>query len=533
MAIAKISSGSPRRSIGFARSLPDAPAVELFKDRGYDCYLLTDQSAAQAGTLEKTDSIVLSYRKEKPSELGDLRRFAYVLNYDCRIYLRYESDLATKKKVIKTIDLLKLPVDGLQQAEMANFSSDWFDPYAPPFGPYLHVRTADDDWTKLANLIVANPAGHPPNPSLTIKPKSVVKKLLSAESVLLLRRAFADCSSVELFQKTDGLSGVLAFEVFAHIRDKVSGAKSPYRCFIKLGPRLKVAREYDKYRTIAMEKVPFHLGPRLRLDRCMLGQSQGIITCDFVAGAEPIRDCVKAGRGIHALGNLFNQTLIAWRRDAEPEQQSLNKLLVNYLADREEVPKHRKKRIKDFGAKRSLAELIQRIQKSPLGQRVLIGTIHGDLHATNVLVRMGDAIIIDLENIATAKPLLLDAASLEAGLFIDGFVGDKRTGRSVLKSVLPYYTRDALTKDDHFCDPADKSVWFIDSIRQIRMQSKQMELGEFQYAWTLVAVFLRKSLNKENLDKITKPAEGLTREDVRALAYVLAEKMIMTLSNSA
>lgn len=530
MAILKISSGPLRRSIGFTRSLPESSILQMFGERGYECYLLTEQTAVEQGKLEATDSIVMHYHKEKPSELGDLGKYAFALNYDCRIYMRYHLDLAAKEKVISTVNNLQLPIHGYEPADLHKFSREWFDPYVTPYGPYVHIRSINDDWPIIANLIAANPAGTAPNPTLIIKLTSSARKLLSEERILLLKRAFRDCSSIELSQKTDGLSGVLAFEVFAHLSEKVGGANSPYRCFIKLGPRIKVAREYDKYRTIAMEKVPFHLGPRLRLDRCMLGQSQGIITCDFVAGAETLRDCVKAGRGIHALGNLFNQTLIAWRRDAEGEQQSLNKLLVDYLADRK-VPKHRKKRIEWFGARRSLAELIHDITAASSGTQVLIGTIHGDLHATNVLVRMGDAIIIDLENIATAKPLLLDAASLEAGLFIDGFVGDERTGRSVLKSVLPYYTKEALTKDDHFCDPSNKSAWFIDSIRQIRMQSKQMELGDHQYAWTLAAVFLRKSLNKDNLDKIAKPGKGLTREDVRALAYILAEKMIMNLSN--
>ena len=58
---------------------------------------------------------------------------------------------------------------------------------------------------------------------------------------------------------------------------------------------------------------------------------------------------------------------------------------------------------------------------------VRVGVVHGDLHALNVLVRGGDAIVIDFEKLEIQLPLLLDLASLEAGLFVDGFIGDRRT----------------------------------------------------------------------------------------------------------
>ena len=67
---------------------------------------------------------------------------------------------------------------------------------------------------------------------------------------------------------------------------------------------------------------------------------------------------------------------------------------------------------------------------------------------------MNDAIIIDLERVAAGQPLLLDAASLEGGLFIDGFVGDRRPAGEVLESILPLYTATALEQDDHYCNPA-------------------------------------------------------------------------------
>jgi len=98
-------------------------------------------------------------------------------------------------------------------------------------------------------------------------------------------------------------------------------------------------------------------------------------------------------------------------------------------------PPNREPLIRTYGSIKTLEELKALIAQAPSSRPVLVGVIHGDLHATNVLVRMNDAVIIDLERIAIGKPLVLDAASLEGGLFIDGFVGDRRSAEEVLESI--------------------------------------------------------------------------------------------------
>jgi Phosphotransferase enzyme family len=212
--------------------------------------------------------------------------------------------------------------------------------------------------------------------------------------------------------------------------------------------------------------VPFHLGPRLRADRCVLDKSQGLITCDYVVGAETLRDGIRDGRGVHVIGNLPDPYLMAPRRHRE--QRPLQEFLLEHLHERGAIPRHRERLIRGYGAIKTLEELKAQIAQASPSRPVLVGTIHGDLHATNVLVRMNDAVIIDLERIAAGQPLLLDAASLEGGLFVDGFVGDRRSAKEVLASILPLYTTAALKQDDHYCDPASGSAWFVDSVRQAR-----------------------------------------------------------------
>jgi hypothetical protein len=131
-------------------------------------------------------------------------------------------------------------------------------------------------------------------------------------------------------------------------------------------------------------------------------------------------------------------------------------------------------------------------------------------------------------------PLLYDAASLEGGLFIDGFINDRRDGSELLASLDSLYTASAFTRGDHFCLPHEGSAWFTDSVRQIRMQAMQMELAPKQYGLVLAAVLLKKACNPNDFRDLERDgvlnATPLTREAVRALAYVLAERILVALT---
>ena len=164
----------------------------------------------------------------------------------------------------------------------------------------------------------------------------------------------------------------------------------------------------------------------------------------------------------------------------------------------------------------------------------MVGVIHGDLHALNVLVRGGDAIVIDFEKVDNDLPLLIDLASLEAGLFVEGFVDDTRTGEDILNSVGSLYEGDALVDFDFIpCDPSSRSAWFFDCVRQIRMQARQIELANGQYALTVAVELAKKACNETVFNCQTEiESQKLTREELRATAYILSEGILVKLSNS-
>jgi hypothetical protein len=534
MSIPQFCAGPLRSLVGFVDAVP-AEAVPAFERRGFKCVVIDVSPSSGQADLSAMDCVILS--PDAPNSAGiraQIEPFGGLLDRDCCLYVRYAEGDRDKGMVLKALDHLQLPPSGLIETDDRLFTGKWFEGVqAPVYAPFVHVLPRTTGWDELADIIMRNASGPSPNFDLKIEAYSEDHCQFSflPDAQLLIRRAFWNCSSVRLNAKGNGLSGVAAFDAFATLAGNVIGGDWPYRFFVKLGSRLKVSREYHKYRETALENVPYHLGPRLRMERCVLGHTQGLIVSDYVSGAEVLRDCARQGRGVPAIGNLFNLTLVAWRRAAKPVQRSL----ATYFEDRfpSEIPDHRRPLIQAYGATRSLKELKQ-LFESATSQPILEGVVHGDLHATNVLVRLNDAVIIDLERVDLSMPLLYDAASLEGGLFIDGFINDRRDGSELLASLDSLYTASAFTRGDHFCLPHEGSAWFTDSVRQIRMQAMQMELAPKQYGLVLAAVLLKKACNPNDFRDLERDgvlnATPLTREAVRALAYVLAERILVALT---
>ncbi|MEO3690040.1 phosphotransferase [Roseateles paludis] len=548
MAITAFSPGPKRRQVGFVGDMPDE-AVQALERRGYEAYRLEPEHLAERFCFELTCAIVMTQDTKAYRRIEDeLSVFALALNHDVRIFVRHAQDGLKKDALLEALNELKLTPSGFNGTEKRFFHGDWIDHDLPfVYAPFVRLVDPKATWDQVANTIVHNEAGPAPSRSLKIEITGVDGKVvpLNDETEMLIRRAFDNCERVSLFGKGNGLSGVGAYEGYAYLGTGLGG-KWPYKFFVKLGGRVKVAREFHKYGATLLENVPFHLGPRLRRERCVLGAEHGLIVSDFVLGAETICESAREGRGVAAIANLFNVTLLPWRRAAGPEKPPLANFALQVLRDDKEadreVPKHRLDRRKAFKARTSLDDLRQIIQALPPSTPVLTGMVHGDLHATNVLVRGHDAVIIDLERVNANAPLLFDAASLEAGLFVDGFVKDPRSAKGILDSILPLYEIDAFEKEDHHCDPADRSAWFMDCVRQIRMQARQMELVRLQYALVLAAAFLKKACNSEDFAANVPKRHRVTfdkppthpdtaREALRTLAYTIGERIILGLAS--
>lgn len=525
MAIKEYSEDKKRTRVCFWPQVPDNAGCEPFTRRGYKLESFAVKFRAPR-ELAVTDSIVMTQPLANLKGIyRDLERWApTLLEFDCRIYVRVASgeNLQGQERttVVNAIRRLRLPGAGLTRAEWETLAPEQQEREGYPLAPYVFVCDASWNWEDIAQSLADNPAGDSPN--LDLVPDALNakgKKLkLNCESTLLIQRAFADSEEVHLQQMQDGLSGVNVFRAYSRQAAGLEEDKWPTSYFVKIGTRKQIAAEYLKYQVHALEYIPFNLAPRLTLERCGLGAREGIIVGDFVEQSEALRDVACAGRSAHAVGTLFSRTLTAWRHAAKKDdKRSIPEALSYLLPAGIDIPDKRKARIRSLGTTANL-EQIRRLLTKCDAKPILIGTIHGDLNTSNILIRLSDAILIDFEKLEEGRPLLYDAASVEAGLLVDAFAYDKRTLEDWFRSIELLYDSHEMFEWRVPCHPKDGSAWFYDCVRQIRLHARQLELKKGQYATALALAFVKKSCNEHIF-------RG-RRDDLRAAAYVLGERIL-------
>lgn len=537
MPISEFSSkGVPRAKIAFYKELPIESDLERFKERKYECVPCTKEDLQNPGFVALLDAVIFSQRPEKRNALEPVLRAVVplLLNNDVRVYVRIARDpdesIVARKLVIDTLLDLRVPLANIHREEWDRIPEELREREGSNLAPYVYIFDCNESWVSVAHTVCDRPAGNAPNTELKFDGHDI--QLLGQdgqdERLMLLQRAFSNCHTLHLEKMTDGLSGAPVFKAYASQHPLVGGWTYDWPCLhlVKLGPRKKIVDEYDKYIGHALDYVPFHLGPKLRLDRCNLGSSQGILVGDFVEGTEPIRDCAPAGRGGHAIANLFDKTLGAWRKQAKVNSyRTLGQFLEGkwLIEDRQEIslPQARAETVRQLGGTPDVGSLRAIFNRCSQSQ-VLTGPAHGDLHATNILVRNGDAIIIDFEKMEDEFPMLYDPASLEGGLLVEGFGSDKRSKedpRKLIESISPLYTLDILNNFVVPCHAANPSSWFYDCVGQIRTLSRHAELYDGQYALVLAVCLIRKGCNQH-------PFDDPAYENLRAISFILGQQIL-------
>jgi len=537
------STGVPRAKIAFYKELPSASDLERFKERKFECVPCTMEDLQNPGFVTLLDAVVFSQNPEKRNALQPVLRavIPLLLNNDVRTYVRIAWDPdegeGARKLVIDTLLDLRVPLANIRREEWERIPKKLREREGSNLAPYIYIFDCTESWASVAHTVCDHPAGNAPNTKLKFDGHDIQSLGQDGydERLMLLQRAFSNCHTLHLEKMTDGLSGAPVFKAYASQHPLVGGWKYdwPSLHLVKLGPRKKIVDEYDKYIGHALDYVPYHLGPKLRLDRCNLGSSQGILVGDFVEGTEAIRDCAPAGRGGHAIANLFDKTLGAWRKQA---QRNTHRTLRQFLEekwldeDKKEIilPPARAKIVSKLGGTPVVTPLRAIFNRCSQSQ-VLTGPAHGDLHATNVLVRNGDAIIIDFEKMEDEFPMLYDPASLEGGLLVEGFGSDKRSKddpRKLLESILPLYNLEILNNFVISCHATNPSSWFYDCVGQIRTLSRHAELSDGQYALVLAVCLIRKGCNSHSFDD---PAY----ENLRAISFILGQKILTQIDQQA
>jgi hypothetical protein len=514
-----------RKQVAWLGSQPPTEAKRVFLEREYKVIGCANQELEKPEFLAGLSAVVFTQNLEKLRRIAsDVEQHAQrLLNHGCLIILRYSAPEALTF-LTDVIDRLEIP------AVWFSYPLEWRklwqnaqnDDVPPPYAGYFDETVS---WTTVANFISDRLPVGAPNGALKITIDDDVddnglrRKLeLDTESEILLRRAFSEqeCTSVHLVPIDGGKSGAKVYRAYAE-RGGLEGLW-PQPHFVKIGPRGKIFTEYEIYEERVDPYIPFHLGPHLDRDRCCLGAKNGIIVGDYVEESESLHTCACTGRSASAIACLFDKTLLGWHRQAQKVPSSLADVLRPRFPRMGKFPANRIARARELGATLNPDELFALFMRCTL-PLVLVGSIHGDLHAGNVRVRATDAIVIDFYAHSTG-PLVYDAACLEASLLVEGFADDDRDTCEWLQSLDPLYEAPVLACGVMQSNPRNRSFWFHACVNQIRRYARQWECGcgQDQYAGALAVALL----NKASKDWCAFQPEA----DRRAAAYVLAERVL-------
>jgi hypothetical protein len=552
MAIREFSpEGTPRAKIAFVGGMPEAEELAWFTRRNFECKACTPEELRGTEYAVQLDAAIWTQNPSKlntlPRELGTT--VPQLLDHDVRVYIRVATDEnltgTPRRLVVNALLEAMIPVANLRPEEWQDILETRRERANSFLMPCVYLFESASSWPDIATLVCDRPADPPPNFQLKLNENLLQARCGSEghfERVLLLKRAFWNCSEVELTLLEGGMSGAPVFKAYASLKAGLvqpgtTGAAYPHLYFVKLGPRKKIVDEYDKYCGRISEYVPFHLGPRLRRDRCNLASTQGILVGDFVEGAESLISCARGGRCGHAVSNLFDKTLGGWRKQKRLDtQRSLRDYLekrwyVESSDDLIALPPERAEIVRELGSDTEVLPL-KKIFEDCANTWPLIAPAHGDMHATNVLVRQGDAILIDFEKMEQDYPLTYDPASLEGGLLAEGFLDDLKqkrlTPKELVQRIEPLYELMALRVDGTtLCRRGDPTEWYFDVVNQIRTLSWAAENNSGQYALTLALCLIRKGCNND------KSLEAKAPSTSRAIAFIFGERILRSIAKQS
>jgi hypothetical protein len=381
------------------------------------------------------------------------------------------------------------------------------------------TTVAPDDLAEEAREGLQN-AGPSFNSRLDIK-----GAVFSAEDLILLQRAFSDCTEIDLLPLTDGKSNALVFRAHARL-----GPVAP-RAFVlpflvKLDSASNIRTELENFRTYVAPHVPFSHRPNLDGGRSLIGATRGVLVGDFVEEATSLaRLCPEPG-GRRAIYSLFDDALRSWRRHAyaDPDTAKLafTELMPGLIREGEILPE-----IVDlarkYGLSASPADLAARLTKASVFhyQR---GIIHGDLHPGNVMVRGGEPILIDFFSIWPVAPLVADAACMEVAVCFTVAPEQATVGRTEVhaeqfeswtKEIDALFAESCLEYVPPLQEPPSDFNWLWSICRQTRVMAHLVGADRGPYLAALVAYLLRRArLGGNPTDNIHVAAYALRTAEV-------------------
>jgi len=384
----------------------------------------------------------------------------------------------------------------------------------------LPFRSVVRPWALTGESQVAEDAArHDPGRAITNVDLRGCEKC-SAEDLVLLRRAFSDCSEVEFKDLTDDHRTV--FQAFAKLRASIAG---PYLLpfFVKLEGYGRAERELKGYADATTHFVPFYARPNLDPTRCLMGATRGIIVGNFVEHAEPLTALVQRGTAQQAVNSLFEDALRGWRTQPYWNADAVEGAFPPGGAIKSFEAKRRKRadkyalQAKALGATLGADEIAQLLDGLP-AIRYRQAFRHGDLHGDNVCVRSGQAILIDFLNVAPG-PLVDDPAALDTALAL-AFRSKQEDWETIMAELYDLSNLENLpavrAPTGHLCD-----LW--NSVRQVRRFGLADQITRHEYARSVAVHLLR------HATRVRRPGEHRNR---RLLCILMAERLAKQLDHA-
>jgi hypothetical protein len=376
---------------------------------------------------------------------------------------------------------------------------------------------------KAAELIARHPIG-PPAGDVKIEPDDIP---CSSDVRLLLQRAFSDCERIFLERLSGGKASISVYRVHAWLRESIVGIR-PLPFFVKIAEPRPIEDEKFNYDNYADHYIPFNLRPNLDRRRCVRMRSCAALVGNFVDDAVPLRKCLRLGQGIGTLFALFETSLRGFRlQPFAPGQGPRSGVLAGFVKDRikaDEITQEVVDRGRDFGLSLSPAEMQTRLCQEAENLSCLIGPYHGDLHPGNVMVRGGDAILIDFSSVGNG-PLTADPAALEVSLMFGTDEADKEDSFNEWRKFTDQiYEGNVQTLHPPALSESKPGAfsWLRRSIRELRHILLGCKVEEQEAKIVLAAYLMRYArLGNEALKRGDKIAF-----DRHAYAVVVAERIV-------
>jgi hypothetical protein len=340
-------------------------------------------------------------------------------------------------------------------------------------------------------------ARHDPGPAYDVNVKLISgKHEFSEEETVLLRRAFADCTEVELLRMSDGTAAV--FTAHAKLKDSRVGPY-PLPMFVKIDKRERTEQEQRFYGECTTQFIPFHARPNLHLSKCLSGMERGVLVGDFVERSESLLSVVERGVAQSAIDSLFQDALRGWRAQPYWGHQTAVKLKLFDQCLGPELKDSKRTRLVEYsksaaelGASLDAFEVAGKLDALPAIEHRR-GWTHGDLHCANVRVRAGEAILIDFHSVR-GSPLSTDPATLEVSLALEAH-GDEIAWQQAMTEL---YSLDNLRTVPRPREPGATFHALWEAVRQIRRYGVPEQVDDQEYSRAVAIQLLRKAMHKRN-----------------------------------